>query len=482
MININSFIKQLAYYFPSQIYPSIMNLIIIMILARELSLGDFGNYNLFIIVVSFGCTIVTQWFIQSILFYRPQYEKENRIREFNFHYNKGIFYFFIFFIIIAIIMSGLYICNIKMNYSLIILFSIFVQSIFNLEQVILQSKLDYKKYALKSFLVTTIRFLFIIFILSFIGPNVELILIAIAISYSLFILNKVKEYLMKEKLELAESTKDFYIKMLVYGTPLLGWFLCTSFMHLSDRILIKFFHDAEEMALYSGNYSIISAGLGLIFVPLNTVLQPIIMKKAAENTFKVEELESLIKKMTTIYLIIGIPAILLIDSLKEEIVFLLLGEKYVVGSGTITYLMIGMLLWSISMIGQKGMEINKQTNKMFYFILIITIVNFLVNIILVRYWSYLGAALGNLIAFSLYCLLVYWNSKKNIKWLFDWKAVTILLLTVAPLIFCIDFIIEFLLKDFNSIIIILVNSVLFLSIYSGLIYSLLKYKKINIKF
>lgn len=485
MISINTFLKQLIYYFPAQIYPSVMNLFIIMILARELTLEQYGEYSLYIVIISFGSILITQWFIQAIYFYYPQYSERKLEDEFIHHYKKGISFFIIMTIFILIILGIIEVfSSFYLEIVILIICVMLTQSIFTLEQVLLQSKMDHKKYTYKSFVVTTLKFIFIIGILLYLEPSVEYILLCIFFSYLMLIINKFKGYFSKGNINLEESSKKFYKKTFLYGAPLLGWYLCTSFMHLSDRILIKYLNNSEEMALYSGNYSIISAGLGLIFVPLNTVVQPIIMKKVAETRVLNSEIENLIKKITLIYFIIGLPIILIIDLLKNEIVFLLLGEKYVEGSNIITYLMIGMLLWSVSQVGHKGLEIKKQTTKMFYFILVTCVCNLLINFILVNSYSYTGAAIGNMLSFSLYCILVFINSrrKSEIRWGVNVKEVTIAIFVALIIYVSLYLLNEMYFSGVNIVANLLIITIIYIAVYGIVIFYLIKQKKINIRF
>jgi len=484
MISIRTFLHQLMYYIPAQIFPAVINLLTVMILARALTVGEYGDYSLFIMIASFSVTILTQWFIQALFFYSPKYIENGQIEEFNFHYRKGLF--FLTTIMGTIILSMLVIHQFFFNLSIVYILSllVLVQAIFTLEQATLQSGMKFKMYTYRVFISTLIRFIMVV-LLSFNEKlGVTNILIILLISYSVFVLPKIKSYLIIEKINTKLSTIQFYEKMFVYGLPMLGWFLCTSFMHLSDRLIIKGMHGSEEMGIYSGNYSIISAALGLIFVPLNTVIHPILLKETAKEGYDLSRVEGLIKKFTTIYFVVGLPVLILVYLFRKEVVILLLSEKYVVGSDIIPILMVGMFLWSISMVGHKGMEIQKDTKLMFVFILYACIANIIVNVVLINKFSYVGASIGNMLAFSLYCILVYINSKNNIRWKIDFKVIGLLIVLVVIIAVNSTLIYKYFMGkfDFNNYLGIIIFVIIFIVQYVLTILVLIRRKLISISF
>lgn len=478
-MNFQKFLKQLAHYFPAQIAPAIINLVTIMILTRAFTVDEYGDYVLLTTVIGFSVTVFTQWLMQSVMFYRPKYIESESITEFDGHLNK-IINKFIHIMLVAIVIA--LVVKIFIDIPVIYIMAMLVilsQAIFVVEQVLLQSDMKSLAYTKRVFYSNSVRFVGILLVVSFF-KSLTLVLLVLFTSYLIFILPNIKKYLFPTK---QDGTISFLKTMLTYGLPMLGWFLSVSVMGLGDRFLIKLFHGSEAVGLYSGNYSIISAALGLVFAPLTMVIHPLLMKYGVNIEEQKANIESLISKFTTIYFIVGTPIIVLVYKFREEIAYVFLGEKYVVASDLIPVVMIGIFLWNLAMVGHKGLEIVKNTKVMFYFAVITCITSFALNIILIQKYSYMGAAYGNMIAFSLYCLLVYIYSLKLIRW--KWNLKEVLMIISLGVVISVMFTFFNTTLDDKLLVIILkvsVMSLCILAIYGICVLLLLKKKILNIKF
>ncbi|MEK4698523.1 polysaccharide biosynthesis C-terminal domain-containing protein [Solibacillus sp. FSL R7-0668] len=473
-------IEQLMHYLPAQIAPAIINLIIIMILTRNFTVELYGEYVLITTLITFSVTIFTQWLMQSILFYRPKYIESNLKNEFNLHLDVIINMFFIIGIVVLLLLIACNTLFVNVTLYIFCVLIILVQSIFTIEQVILQSDLQSGKYAKRIFMSSLLR-LVGIGLLAMSNINLINVLLVISISYIVFILPKMKKYMIKKKS--TTSTKQFLKTMLTYGLPMLGWFLSISIIDVADRLLIEYFHGSKAVGLYAGNYSIISAALALVFAPLTIVIHPLLMKLGVNVIEQKKKIEQLISKFTTIFFIVGLPIIVLVHKFRKEIAYLFLGEQYVVASDLITIVMLGIFLWNLAMVGHKGMEIINKTKVMLYFAIASCLTSLLLNIFLIKYYSYMGAAYGNMIAFSLYCLLVYVYSIRNIKWKWNLKEILLISCCSALMLLFVGLfninLEEGIVKSIAGIILISLGALL---VYTTSLLALMKMKLINIRF
>lgn len=480
-MNFKHFLKQLLHYFPAQIAPAIINLIIIMILTRSFTVEVYGEYVLITTLIGFCVTIFTQWLIQSILFYRPKYIENNQENEFNLHLeiiiNKFIFASVII-LLVLIIYNALFI---NVTLYIIGVLIILVQSIFTIEQVILQSDLQSGRYAKRIFASSVLRLLGVS-VLAITTINLLGVLVVMVFSYLFFILPKFRDY-MQVKKSRSTTTKQFLKTMMIYGLPMLGWFLAVSIMNVTDRFLIEYFHGSKAVGLYAGNYSIISAALGLVFGPLTIVIHPLLMKFAVNVNEQKGKIEQLLSKFTTIFFIVGLPIIILVNKFRKEIAYLFLGEEYVVASDLITIVMVGIFLWNLAMVGHKGMEIVNKTKVMFSFAIVSCLTSLVLNVFLIEKYSYMGAAYGNMIAFSIYCLLVYVYSIKHIKWKWNLKELVLIVCSCAMIYLFLNL---FTITIETSVVVSIVKiagvSILAGLLYISLITVLMKIKLINIRF
>lgn len=79
--------------------------------------------------------------------------------------------------------------------------------------------------------------------------------------------------------------------------------------------------------------------------------------------------------MTTYYLLGAIPVIVLIFLIGNEIVSLLINNKYATSNQLIGVISIGFVLWQLSIYGHKVYEVSDKTFKMMIYSIITAVVN-----------------------------------------------------------------------------------------------------------
>ena len=70
--------KDLAKYLPSYIFPAVVGIIVIPIIAQMFPPADYGNYALVLAEVSILSAIATAWISVSIIRFYPAYKLNNR--------------------------------------------------------------------------------------------------------------------------------------------------------------------------------------------------------------------------------------------------------------------------------------------------------------------------------------------------------------------------------------------------------------------
>lgn len=466
MFDSKKFIKQLIGYLPSQIIPALSNLGIILILTRFMSVENYGFYSLLITTTNLTVSIVTQWMLQSILFFRPKYKSNNHIAEFDGLILKIYALLTSIVVVILLILLPISIL-IKLDLQIIIpiLLIILFNSVFVINQTILQSEMKVALYSLKISLSTILKLVLIVIIAFYFESDLVLILWATVITYVLFVIPQFIAIIIKIRVKdnTEISLKSFLTEMIQYGFPMLGWFLASSLISITDRYVLAIFESTYEVGLYAANVSIVSSALSLLFAPFINAIHPIIMNLASDDKVDETAISKLMSRFSLIFIMLGIPVIIVILVLKNEISEFLLGIKYVEGSIIIPFILIGIFFWNLAMIGHKGYEVKGNTKKMFIFVLVACLLNVVLNFIFVPTFSILGAGIASLIAYVSYPILIKINSKENIFWFIPWKP-SFLLIVIG--------LITYLISDFFSTTFIFPNIIVHIFIIGILVLTL----------
>jgi len=482
MSSLKNFGRDTIIYGIAVIISAFLGAFSVSIYTRIFPAKDYGEYNLVLSTSLFITTLFSQWIQQSIQRYRPEYKKNGKINEFNTN-------LYILTIATILIIIGLSCCLASLfkgklgaynNYYWASVCLILAQFIFLILGSLLQS--DFKSKNYKNFILinSILKFvLSVLLILLFYKHPISIIYGTVLAQLALII------PMIRSAEILSNVTNNFCFddflffakKFFLYGFPMIGWFLGSSILNLTDRYMLAILRSSKEVGIYSANCSIVSASLGLLTTPLLSAAHPIIMNGAYDrnNKINVPKVKHLISLFSKIYLLIALPLFIFVFLFHKEIAIIFLGEEYRNGSIIIPILFFGILVWNVSMFGHKGFEVYEKTKVMLLFVLFSAIINIILNYLLVPIYGYNGASIATMLSMISYSLFVYIFSYKFIKWELDFKS--LLKVTFSGLIA--GFFV-YLLKDFvqGYIVQLILGAILGLLIYVSI---LLLIKEIDYK-
>jgi O-antigen/teichoic acid export membrane protein len=204
------------------------------------------------------------------------------------------------------------------------------------------------------------------------------------------------------------------VKISGYGLPMVGWIIGDPLLNQADRFLIEFLKGSATVGIYASNYSLADRGMRLAMLPLLDAIQPIVINKW--NGDNVEEVEGLIHQFTKYFLILSVPALVLLGAVSRPLSTIFLGQEFHEGFVVIPVVGAGVFMWSLSNIGQIGLEIRERTALMSRGLFLCVVFNIIANVPLIIAYGYVGAAVGTFLSYGAYGVFVFWSSRERIKW------------------------------------------------------------------
>ncbi|ULO08642.1 polysaccharide biosynthesis C-terminal domain-containing protein [Paenibacillus sp. 19GGS1-52] len=413
-------IRSAIKYIPGTLIPALLTLISTAIFTNLLDTSEYGYFMLAMSVINILTAVSAEWLKQSIARYLPGVMENEKILKIKSSIFLSVIYILILFIFVSIIAAPLFMDKIHL-YVFIVILTI-LNIIYFILLVILQSELKSGLYSIFNLILSIFKLAFPIILIYKFNESVNQILLG----YILALIFIIIPMFINVKIRIRITIKSYkdpvitqYIKSFVkYGLPMIMFFLSAQLLNSGDRFIIQIFYGADQVGIYSANYSLIYGGIGLISTPIMLAVSPMIMRLKISN--RNSEVQGLISKMTTYYLAGAIPFIVLIFLLGNDAVSILLDHKFATSNYLIGIISIGFVLWQLSMYGHKVYEVSDKTLNMMIYSIITAVANIVINFLLVPSFGLIGAAWATSLSYFIYCCLVYFGSKKFFLWKISW--------------------------------------------------------------
>jgi O-antigen/teichoic acid export membrane protein len=454
--------KETFIYIPVFLVPAFINILTLSLFTRLFSPELYGEYSLVINTTIIVSSLMGQWIVLSIQRFRPEYRKSEKLSEFNFYLNKLLFQMNIVFIFLSIFLFVIIPDNYKSYYlpSIVsIVLSVYFMVLGSVYQIDLLSQKFRNLNVINAIGKLPITFL-LLYVISF-KPEQFIwgtILMQLFLLYPMLrhieVWKKPPSFTDKDKHRYKHYVRTFFI----YGFPLIGWYIGTTILNLTDRYMIQIFRGSHEVGIYSANFTIAVQALALVCNPFFFAIQPMVLNKVDVSR---KEMELTISKYTRIYILLSIPFGIYFSIFRNEVSSFLLGEQFVVGASIIPILIAGFFFWNLGLYGQLCCQVDKRTSHMFYFVVIAAIINIILNLFFIPRFGFNGAAISTGVGFFLYSLLLYLSSFKHTKWKIPWLAMVKILLIGLLLSLPLEYLRQRWLFDMNPIIVMVIGTIYF---------------------
>jgi O-antigen/teichoic acid export membrane protein len=404
------FARDVSAYSVAGIIPAALSLVALTIFTRTFSAAAFGRYAIAVAIVSIASTFLFGWLDQSMLRFAPELEEEAVVGT-TFAVLAGIM-----IVVIPVALGGYLLLGDALGpfeeFYLATLALALTQGMFQPILILFQATLN-------SPLVTLFKSLKAVLQLGF------------AVLLALLILNDIVGWIWGSAAALVFTigvmvyssetlrtrpriTRDVLARMTGYGLPMVGFILGDPLLNQADRLLIEFLRGSAAVGIYASNYTLVDRGLRLALVPVLSAARPIVFNAwTGDNE---EEIRQLIRRFTRYYCLLAVPALIWTAALSRPLSTLFLGEQLHPGFIIIPIVGAGVVIWSLSNVGQLGLEVNEQTGLMSRGLLLAVVFNIVVDIPLIIVFGYVGAAVGTFLSYSVYLLFVWYSSRGRVSW------------------------------------------------------------------
>jgi O-antigen/teichoic acid export membrane protein len=412
-------------YLPATVIPAGLSIVSVYIFTRLFDTLDYGRYALVIASTTIATVFLSGWIQQSVLRYLPKFKTGNKLGEFVmelFVILAGVSSVFILLLAVLFRIFEIQLADYRAFFIPAVIL-IVAESMFLCFGSIYQADLKSKAFARSKIAGAILRLALALAFVLFIQKEIIGLIVGAAAANLIVVAFMMRDLKLWQKI--FSSYKYVNVNLLKtfaqYGLPMVGWILCGQVLEISDRFLIGYFRGSAEVGIYSANYNLVRMGFNLVSGPFLTASYPLII--TAWEKGNRDNISSIISEFSRYYLLMLLPVAMVIGIFSREIVAIVLGEQFRSGYTIFPYVLGGMMLWGLGMIGHKGLEILEKTRLMLLLVVAAAGLNVVLNLVLIPRYGYNGAAAATFLSYLVYPLLVYLVSAKGIAWRLPWRSV-----------------------------------------------------------
>ena len=405
-------LKHSGFYLAAETVPILLAIISISVYTRYLSTEEYALYSLVMTSVWLASAFLVDWLrVGLVRFWNmKEYSEKILIGTISSILNIIMLASLIIFSLSLYVANSYFQIPIALIIAGFILF--FMQSLFNLNMKIKNSLLKAKEYALiNSFrAIISITIGIILVILGF-GPISIIIALLLAYAILLFFTTKdIWKYYTSRVLD-----RPLAISLFSYGLPVAMATTLQVISNTADRFLLVAMDSLSAAGIYSVASNLMGSSLNILLSSLSVAAYPIVLKALEEGNK--EKLDQKLRQYASVFIGFALPAVAGLIIISPNLLYLLIGKEFLAGSLLIfPWLAIAELFFTIQVFYfAMAFQIKKNTMPLIWIMLCITVINIILNIILIPEYSILGVAIATTISALVGVILTYIYGKRSYK-------------------------------------------------------------------
>ena len=407
--------RDISIYGITRVISVILGLISIPIFARIMSPDVFGVYSLALLTVTISYRVVNEWSRSSVLRFDAKFRNTDQ-------YDRYISNVFIPPIVLGFLIGGIIIgiwitSDIFSAYNEYILVSVavFVFSIiYSILITLLRIRQKAKKFSVLQVLNRLGALSIGIILILFFRMGGEGLLYGMLVTLAILIPLCLKWTVITSDISFRLVNLEDLKSYLSYGIPLTLFALSAFFMRHTDRYMISYFRDMNEVGLYSFACMIPQKSIEILIGIIALGAFPIIVREW-ENTSR-EKATDITSGLARYHMLFTIPIVTILILFPEYLISIIGTTKYAVAYRAIPFVTIASYFTSFAWFSSIAFNLSTRTGQLLIITLCSLLVNVTLNLLTVPKWGYQGAAISTMVTSILYFLGVFIISRKWLPW------------------------------------------------------------------
>ena len=192
-------------------------------------------------------------------------------------------------------------------------------------------------------------------------------------------------------------------RLLSYGLPLAAGLVLQIVLSDVDRFLLQLLAGTRQVGIYAAAYQLASGSVGVaVSIPVMATL-PLLMRMWDSRDGH-EGASALMPRLLQQYVLITLPAAIVIAILARPLLVLVTSPAYAPGAPTMVPVAVGILFQGVGQYTTAGLLLVRRTQGLLVLLLIAVVVNTGVNLVLIPALGMVGAGIATLAAYFVFAV------------------------------------------------------------------------------
>lgn len=402
-------------YLPFKFFPGLAGLATIFFLVKSFSPEEYGLYSYIISSALIVLQLGSSWIVNSTLFVFPEYQTKE-----HFQLEKYISIFQLYILIPLGALLAVVVYNFTGRYELALLsfLLLVIQGLSALYNGFLQANRSIGVQAKASLIQSTIQIILIYIVIFKLNYSIEyaliVLIIGLATSFCYLYFHRLKNRIIAHNI----SSKEIIRKVLKFGIPMGVWFFFYQIIISGDRIVMKYYHLNNELGQYSSFKDLMIGVCGFLTMPFLLASHPIIMKIWKDGGDK-NKIILIMQRNVSIILLLFIPIIVLFLCVGSQVIKVVIKDKYLLSNVNMALILISILISSINLYVQKGLEVSGRTIALAVIAMLSSLIGLAFNIYLAPTYGLMAILIISIVVQICYGLFVFFYTKKILEFKFS---------------------------------------------------------------
>ena len=214
----------------------------------------------------------------------------------------------------------------------------------------------------------------------------------------------------EKQIRAAAVSRNIMRQSLAFGAPLILYELSSLVLDSGDRVLIRVYAGGVALGLYSAAYNIAGYVQDALMTPLNLAITPIYMRIWRQQGS--EATQAFLSRALTWFAVAAFAVTGLVSVTSSDVIVLLASRRFAEAHRLLPVLVPGLMLYAVHIFLNVGLILSKRTMLMAGMVSASAVLNLLLNLLLIPHYGSLGSAWATLLSDAVFVGWLAWVNRK----------------------------------------------------------------------